>query len=356
MINQIQQHNVLTTPWPLASESVDMTLTSPPYWGLRDYGVPGQIGMEPTWQEYVANIVQVCREVRRVLRPWGTLWLNLGDTYYSGKGRNGASWSTRNSGNIYSSGVNYAQEGTTRPQDAPQLGLKPKDLVGIPWRVAFALQEDGWYLRQDIVWSKANPMPESVTDRCTKAHEYIFLLAKRPDYFYDHEAIKEPASELTRPRRAKGGQKTSQAGRKMAEHGTGIKANGSFYDATDGMVERRNKRSVWHMASTGYSEAHFATFPEALATSCILAGTSQYHCNICGTPQIRMEQGWTKLCNCPTELAVPGIVFDPFMGAGTTAIQALAHGRRFSGLELNPRYITLADRRLRKEFNMFYQP
>lgn len=427
MINQIHQHNVLQTPWPLADESVDMILTSPPYWGLRDYGtgwweggspdchhdnggltcakcgaayIDEQLGMEPTPEAFVANLVKVFREAWRVLRPWGTLWLNLGDTYYAGKGRNGASWTTKHGGNKNAKGCNYWKLGTTRPQDAPQLGLKKKDLVGIPWRVAFALQADGWYLRQDIIWHKPNVMPENVTDRCTKAHEYLFLLSKAPHYYYDAEAIKELASQNSHRRKPKDGSRNSNPSGKTSATGSGIKNNASFAAAIGDLVTLRNKRSVWSIPTAGFSGAHFATFPEELCTAAILAGTSPYHCNVCGAPHERLTDpvvvigttgatdsaypmgssagrlakkrqaarekgmeyiserktvGWKPTCCCGTKIAVPGVVLDPFMGAGTTALQALAHSRRFMGIELKPANIDMAEARLLAEFNMFYK-
>ena len=267
----------------LPDESVHCCVTSPPYWGLRDYGRVGQIGLEPTPEAYVAKMVEVFREVRRVLRDDGTCWLNLGDSYAGGKQGNdsfGDGTSTLNNG-----GKN-TKTGEKMPskQRKPPPGLKPKDLVGIPWRVAFALQSDGWYLRQDIIWSKPNPMPESVTDRCTKAHEYIFLLAKSAQYYYDAEAVKENIGEESR--RSK-----------------------SFRNG-------RNKRSVWTVATAPYSGAHFATFPPALITPCILAG-------------------------CPQG----GTVLDPFGGSGTVGEVAEAHGRNSILIELNPAYVKMAEKR-----------
>ena len=240
----------------LPDASVQCCVTSPPYWGLRDYGVPGQLGLEPTPEEYAARMVEVFREVRRVLRDDGTLWLVLGDSYAaSGNGGNPPESQyqkqARNAGSLIPG------------RKAPQ-GLKPKDLVGIPWRVAFALQADGWYLRQDIIWHKPNPMPESVTDRCCKSHEYVFLLAKSERYFYDAEAVKEDATDC-KPRPAK------KADRWNGQAGHDTKAG--FLKGKPAYFTR-NRRSVWTVATQSYSEAHFATFPEEIPRRCILAGTS----------------------------------------------------------------------------------
>ena len=319
-----------------APESVQCCVTSPPYWGLRDYGVAGQLGLEPTPAEYVEKMVAVFREVRRVLRDDGTLWLNLGDSYYGGKGQNGNSKARATAAER-----GYVQSGgtvqmATRPQDLPQEGLKVKDLCGIPWRVAFALQADGWYLRQDIIWAKPNPMPESVTDRCTKAHEYLFMFAKSERYFYDQEAIKEPMSmssveRLSQPNlenqevsdrvpgKTNGNMKAVGKIDKQRGHG---RRHAGFNDRWDAMEKEeqcsgmRNKRTVWTIATQPYSEAHFATFPPKLIEPCILAG-------------------------CPSG----GLVLDPFAGSGTTIQVAQQLGRQGVGIELNPAYITLADTR-----------
>jgi len=285
-----------------APESVQCCVTSPPYWWLRDYGVAGQLGLEPTPAEYVEKMVAVFREVRRVLRDDGTLWLNLGDSYYGGKGQNGNSKARATAAER-----GYVQSGgtvqmATRPQDLPQEGLKVKDLCGIPWRVAFALQADGWYLRSDIIWHKPNPMPESVTDRPTKSHEYLFLLTKNERYFYDADAIAEP---LETPAHAPGNKKVD-ASRNDADQ----------MQKVWGLSGTRNKRTVWTVATSPYAEAHFATFPPKLIEPCILAG-------------------------CPSG----GLVLDPFAGSGTTIQVAQQLGRQGVGIELNPAYITLADTR-----------
>ena len=286
-----------------ADESVQCCVTSPPYWGLRDYGVAGQLGLEPTPAEYVEKMVAVFREVRRVLRDDGTLWLNLGDNYINhpanAVNRNGMSGTLNNGVADFP-----CRDGTRGDQKRVGIpnGLKVKDLAGIPWRVAFALQADGWYLRQDIIWAKPNPMPESVTDRCTKAHEYLFMFAKSERYFYDADAIAEP---LESPAHAPGNKKVD-ASRNDADQ----------MQKVWGLSGTRNKRTVWTVATSPYAEAHFATFPPKLIEPCILAG-------------------------CPSG----GLVLDPFAGSGTTIQVAQQLGRQGVGIELNPAYITLSDTR-----------
>jgi DNA modification methylase len=285
----------------LPEKSIHTCVTSPPYYGLRDYGEDGQIGLEETPDAYVKRLVEVFREVRRVLKDDGTLWLNLGDSY------NGAS-TNRTGQNGYNDGrTNRTSRFSTGGVD----GLKPKDLIGIPWRVAFALQTDGWFLRQDIIWHKPNPMPESVTDRCTKAHEYIFLLSKSGKYYFDNEAIKEDTGKEGGAPRLFGAKKQEgtlrhDVGRDFVDDGT------------------RNKRSVWTVTTKPYSGAHFATFPQDLIVDCIKAG-------------------------CPKD----GIVLDPFMGAGTTAVVARKLGRNYIGTELNPDYVAIAEQRLTQELGLF---
>lgn len=283
----------------LPSGSVHTCVTSPPYWGLRDYGVEGQIGLEETPEEYVEKLVAVFREVRRVLRDDGTLWLNLGDSYTSGGRATRAP--DRKSG---------AREMSVRPPTP--FGLKPKDLVGIPWRVAFALQADGWYLRSDIIWAKPNALPESVRDRPTKAHEYIFLLSKSPRYYYDADAIREPLAETTIKRGSKG--KYVGAARK------GLKQQPSKNAHVMGHPLGRNKRTVWTVSTKPFKGAHFAVFPPDLIEPCILAGSPP-----------------------------GGIVLDPFFGSGTTGVVAEKHGRQWIGIELNPDYIEIARGRLGME-------
>lgn len=286
----------------IPDESVHCVVTSPPYYGLRDYGVDGQIGLEDTPEAYVERLVNVFREVRRILRSDGTVWLNLGDSYAGN--------------NSQASNNGRAGYGTPRERIVNRTGenLKPKDLIGIPWRVAFALQADGWWLRQDIIWHKPNPMPESVTDRCTKAHEYIFLLTKSERYYYDADAVKEKASGDSgfAKQRISGNAFTSKSKSgyiRDASSGSGYE---SFVDNGT-----RNKRSVWTVATKPYKEAHFAVFPPTLIEPCILAGS-------------------------PTN----GVVFDPFTGSGTTAEVALKFGRSFIGTELNPEYVELIHKRL----------
>jgi len=284
---------------PVPDKSIHTVCTSPPYWGLRDYGTDEQIGLEPTPEEYCANMVAVFREVRRVLRDDGTVWLNLGDSYSSG-----SRTTTTNDSFRGDTLVN-----TTRTPVVE--GIKPKDLVGIPWRVAFALQSDGWYLRSDIIWSKPNPMPESVTDRPTKAHEYIFLLTKNEQYYYDADAIREQSSTGKHTRiRSSNFKKQSQIDGRYVGGG---RAETIYLD------EMRNKRSVWEISSHPYPEAHFATYPEKLVEPCILAG-------------------------CPTG----GTVLDPFVGSGTTLAVAQRLGRKGVGTDINDEYLELAQKRLSK--------
>lgn len=285
----------------LPDQSVHCVVTSPPYFGLRDYGVDGQLGLEPTPAEFVAAMVEVFREVRRVLRDDGTLWLNLGDSYVARGGAPGD--------RIGSDGYERRNRGE-RGRPPMSAGLKMKDLIGIPWRVAFALQEDDWYLRQDIIWHKPNPMPESVRDRCTKAHEYIFMFSKRPRYYFDSEAMKEPAVS-DHP----SGNGFKRSARKSYQNADGsARGNDEPWSNVGG---KRNRRSVWSVATKPFKDAHFATYPPDLIEPCILAG-------------------------CP----VGGTVLDPFFGAGTTGLVAERNGRRWIGCELNPDYAEIALRRI----------
>lgn len=345
--NKIVEYNVLNTPWPLDDNSVDCCVTSPPYWALRDYGVKGQLGLEKTPEEFMERIVTVFEEVRRVLKPQGTLWLNIGDSYASQSKKRTEKQATAKS---TIAGSLVSQYSILEQQSKIVAGLKPKDLVGIPWMLAFALRSAGWYLRQDIIWHKPNPMPESVTDRCTKAHEYLFLLSKSSRYYYDGDSIREAAKNLDddkrriaaqteenknvpdhlrngiRPRKIKvpGGWDTAE-GSHATIHRTG-RTEAEY--ATDIVLkEGKNKRSVWTVSPEPFPEAHFATFPEALIKPCVLAG-------------------------CPTG----GLILDPFMGAGTTALVSMSHGRDFIGFELNPKYIAIANNRLKSKFGMFYKP
>jgi DNA modification methylase len=298
----------------LPDGAVRCVVTSPPYWGLRDYGHDGQIGLEQTPDEYVREMVGVFREVRRVLADDGTLWLNLGDSYCTvphgpkgknapqsvgGKGSHGRG--QERSGAATASGGGHANR-------KPLPGLKHKDLVGIPWRVAFALQADGWYLRQDIIWAKPNPMPESVTDRCTKAHEYLFLLTKQPRYYYDNDAISEP---LQSKPHAPGNLASTDGGHLRNDFGT------DAMKRVWGLSGRRNKRSVWTLTTKPFKGAHFAVMPEALVEPCVLAGSAE---------------GDT--------------VLDPFSGSGTVGVVALRNGRNYIGCELNPEYAALSRKRI----------
>jgi DNA modification methylase len=366
---EIKQGDCLEVLKTLPSESINCCITSPPYWGLRDYGTgewiggdpacshkrdskqseltqtghrnlegavgdgiykdkckrcgsvrkDNQLGLEATPEDYVKNLVEVFRSIKRILMNDGTLWLNLGDTYY----RN-ASDQPEQKGKLNTDGINK-RYGFSNTNKVKSETLKPKDLVGIPWRVAFALQADGWYLRQDIIWHKPNPMPESVTDRCTKAHEYIFLMSKNPNYYFDNESIKERSvwdvdgnGTIKRAERQREGLKSNPTEIKNGirikypngKHGEGQQSPKTIYG-------KRNKRSVWSVNVRPYKEAHFATFPKELIEPCVLAG-------------------------CPKD----GTILDPFGGSGTTAEVAIENGRNALLIELNPEYIELAKTRI----------
>ena len=308
----------------LPEKSVQTCVTSPPYFGLRDYGHEGQIGLEPTPDEFVGKLVEVFREVRRVLADDGTLWLNLGDSYAAQRGgtHQPAETLAGGRGGKTEDGERVNRDrfdGYNPTRNATAIGLKHKDLIGIPWRVAFALQADGWYLRQDIIWHKPNPMPESVRDRCTKAHEYIFLLSKSERYYFDADAIRQPAAESTRgktwdERKAMGFRGDTKHPTKDAiEAGLHIP---SFAPNPNGV----NRRSVWTVTTKPYKGAHFATFPPDLIEPCILAGSR-----------------------------VGDVVLDPFGGAGTTGLVSQRHGRQFVLCELNPDYARMAEDRIAAE-------
>lgn len=286
----------------MPDQSVHSCVTSPPYFGLRDYGVDGQIGLEETPDQFIARLVEVFREVRRVLRDDGTLWLNIGDSYAANRSYQVES---TKGGAKHGPGQAAGGKGSKVPD-----GLKQKDLIGIPWMLALALRADGWYLRQDIIWHKPNPMPESVRDRCTKAHEYVFLLSKSERYFFDSEAMQEPASGRDPGNKTHKYTEAYEAS-ETEEHRTkaGLKAVGAR--------DTRNRRSVWTVATRPYRGAHFATFPPALIEPCIMAG-------------------------CP----VGGTVLDPFGGSGTTAGVAIAHDRHAVLCELNPEYAELVPDRI----------
>lgn len=292
----------------LNDQSVNCCVTSPPYYGLRDYGVDGQIGLEDTPEQYISRLVEVFREVKRVLRDDGTLWLNIGDSY-AGSGKGAAHYPDN-----VSAFKQATNKGTVDQKNIPGAyagnGVKPKDLIGIPWMLAFALRADGWYLRNDIIWNKPNPMPESVTDRCTKAHEYIFLLSKSPHYYYDYEAIKEPT--------------VYPIGSRVDMKRGDFKGKYHIYeefkhisDSFRAIRDTRNKRDVWTVATKPYRGAHFATFPKDLIEPCILAG-------------------------CP----IDGMVLDCFFGSGTTGEVAIENQRNFIGIELNKKYCELARNRI----------
>lgn len=312
----ILRGDCLTILKTMDAESVHCCVTSPPYWGLRDYGMRGQLGLEDTPDGYVRQMVTVFDEVKRVLKQEGTLWLVLGDCYSSG---NSGLLRRDNKGGVWTSekGEYMQPSSKANPSRRPH-GMKSKDLLGIPWRVAFALQAAGWYLRSDIIWHKPNPMPESVTDRPTKAHEYVFLLAKSKEYFYDGDAVREPASESSgwAKQRALGCNtwKYNETKERIRQSGQGIDPSRGF-----GVPGFRNRRTVWTVATVPFKGAHFATFPPKLIEPCILAG-------------------------CPEG----GTVLDPFFGAGTTGLVAIQHGREFIGVEINPKYADMAEERLRR--------
>ena len=290
--------------WAAEGVKVQTCVTSPPYFGLRDYGHDGQIGLEQTPEQYIAAMVEVFRCVRDVLADNGTLWLNIGDSYNAYNGNRGRSTS-------FQQATDQALPKLTKGAGLSVQNLKNKDLIGIPWMLAFALRADGWFLRQDIIWHKPNPMPESVRDRCTKAHEYIFLLSKSDRYFFDSEAMQEPA---VRAGEKAGGSKYSSVDADMALGGRHTAAT-----LAGVVAETRNRRSVWTVATRPYKGAHFATFPPALIEPCIVAGSR------------------------------PGdIVLDPFIGSGTTAQVALEHGRAYLGCELNADYKAMQDERISK--------
>lgn len=297
----------------LPEKFIHTCVTSPPYFGLRDYGHDGQIGLEPTPDEFVAAMVEVFREVKRVLRDDGTLWLNLGDSYASY--RDGKA--TPDTARGESTGTLVPKGSATNRKASTFAGtsIKHKDLIGIPWRVAFALQADGWYLRQDIIWHKPNPMPESVTDRCTKAHEYIFLLSKSPKYYFDSETIKEDAVGSTTGAGASFKRKDSKRG--IVQHGQSMATHREDRPDVSYDGEKRNRRSVWTVATRPFKGAHFATYPPELIEPCILSG-------------------------CPEG----GTVLDPFLGSGTTALVAIRNNRNAIGCELNADYATIAYERL----------
>lgn len=330
---QILTGDALETLRKLPDESVNCCVTSPPYYNLRDYGVDGQIGLEETPEEYIEKLVEIFREVRRVLTNDGTLWVNIADSYAgSGKGASNYPDNAKN----YKQGSNKGSVGSYLSKTA-STDCKPKDLIGIPWMLAFALRADGWYLRSDIIWAKTNPMPESVRDRCTKSHEYIFFLTKRPKYYFDGKAIEEDSvSKDKRPsamQRARENDYSTKdrvhpeaylkkvpryGGKKYTENPD------QFYRTKSGHAydyrPKRKKRDVWTVSTQPFKGAHFATFPPKLIEPCILAG-------------------------CPEN----GIVLDPFAGSGTTGVVAIQNGRDFVGIELNPEYSQMIEQRISEQ-------
>lgn len=331
---EILQGDCLEVLKTLPDESVNCCVTSPPYFGLRDYGVPGQMGLETSPAEYIVKMVEVFSEVRRTLRADGTLWLNMGDSY-----ANDGKWGGHTGGK-HVKALHCSPIGRNKKYT----GLKPKDLIGVPWMLAFALRDAGWYLRSDIIWAKPNPMPESVTDRPTKAHEYIFLMSKSAKYFYDAAAIAEPGAESSPARmlRAQGEHKMVNGANGQTPHSIHqprpkvdkqcghSRRHAGFNDRWDAMERAeqcsgmRNRRTVWDVATHPFPEAHFATFPPDLIEPCILAG-------------------------CPEG----GTVLDPFSGAGTTGLVSSRFGRNYIGIELNPAYVEMSRKRIEQDAPMF---
>lgn len=348
------------------SNWLNAVVTSPPYYGLRDYSALGQLGLEDTPEQYVARLVAVFREIRRVLRDDGVVWLNLGDSY-----ANDDKWGGSTGGKH----VDALHGDTSVGRGRKTTGLAPKNLIGIPWRVAFALQDDGWILRSDVIWHKPNPMPESVTDRPTKAHEYVFLLTKSERYFYDADAVREPHARLW----------DETNGGNLQPVGS-HKANGAFRERGGAYPlpnpAGRNRRTVWTVPTEPKPFAHFAMFPQALVEPMVLAGCPAQVCSACGAPYERVVErepmeirpsgradmmgeygrtctsgtmtkppvlrtlGFEPTCSCAADTR-PGIVFDPFMGSGTTALVAQRLGRHYIGTDINREYVELARTRLR---------
>ena len=310
MINSILQGNNIETLKSIPSNYVNCCITSPPYYGLRNYNAEGQIGLEETPEAYIESLVIVFNEVKRILRDDGTLWVNIGDSYAgSGKG----AWSNKDNQK-----ENYIPDNNSPQCKMNKIwnGIKPKDLIGIPWMLAFALRADGWYLRQDIIWNKSNPMPESVTDRCVKAHEYLFLFSKSARYYFNNKVIQEPAT-------------TTPCIRNRINERSNIKLPGDKHRYSPGAREYtkgglRNKRSVWTVGTEPLNFGHFAVYPQKLILPCVL-------------------------CACPEN----GIILDPFMGSGTTAVVAIKNLRNYIGCELNPDYIKITEKRIESEKGLF---
>jgi len=398
---KIMQGDALEQLRTLDSESIHCVVTSPPYWGMRDYGVDGQLGLEKTPEEYVEKLVEIFREIKRILRNDGTFWLNMGDSYYGSGGSSGHTPETKNLGRKTFEYGAYPKASIAQKNHNY---LKPKDLVGTPWRLAFALQADGWYLRKDNIWHKPNPMPESVRDRTTTSHEYVFHFSKSARYYYDQDAIREP---FNYPKRVFSPDTSNHKTLRLKE--TGNRTTSGLHNGRTQFgnpMKGRNKRSVWEIAIRPYSEAHFATFPEELPEICIKAGTSQKGCcSKCGAPWERIIEktrpetwedkgattekeishreiaksiygetgnqktrsisdiygratkstiktmGWQPTCDCDAEI-IPCVVLDPFAGSGTTGQVARKLGRSSILIELNPEYIEM----IKKRTNYHHKP
>ena len=309
-MNKIICGNSLEVLKTLADNSVDMCVTSPPYYGLRDYGESGQIGMEQTPQEYIEHLTEIFMEVHRVLKPTGTLWVNIGDSY-AGSGKGPMSLAVAGNGK---NSTLYAKNSKVHEVPKRWDGIKPKDMIGIPWMLAFSLRAKGWYLRSDIIWHKTNCLPESVKDRPTKCYEHIFLLSKSRKYYYDYKAIQEPLKQVSKERYKRG----RSAESKYAREGVQKNINGVREDSSNFDQEYKRKRDVWEVSTNTFKmDEHFAMYPEKLIEPCVLAGS---------------EKG--------------GIVLDPFFGSGTTGVVAKKHGREYIGIDINPKYCALAEKRI----------
>ena len=302
-VSKIICANALDGLKTLADNSVDMCVTSPPYYGLRDYGESGQIGMEQTPQEYIEHLTEIFMEVHRVLKPTGTLWINIGDSY-AGSGKGPMSLAVAGNGK------------NSKVHEVPKTwdGIKPKDMIGIPWTLAFSLRAKGWYLRSDIIWHKTNCLPESVKDRPTKCYEHIFLLSKSRKYYYDYKAIQEPLKQVSKERYKRGRSAESKYAREgMQKNINGVREDSSHFDQ-----EYKRKRDVWEVSTNTFKmDEHFAMYPEKLIEPCILAGSKK-----------------------------DGIVLDPFFGSGTTGVVAKKHGREYIGIDINAKYCKLAEKRI----------
>jgi DNA modification methylase len=359
----IINNDALSALKEIPDNTVHTAITSPPYWQLRDYFAADQLGQEATPEEFVKNLVEICEEVRRVLRKDGTFWLNIGDGYNNNSGFCRAKDEWKREGR---------EGGSADKKTFKHKSIKQKDLVGIPWRLAFALQEAGWYLRCDIVWNKTNPMPDGAKDRPTRGHEYLFLLSKSQKYFYDYYATLEDTDEHP-----------------DGEQGFGANEQQGTYrmdqDRSFTHYGKRNRRSVWETSVSSFKGKHFATFPSKLIEPCVLGGASEYGCCVeCGTPWERqfgkekevieqkknkskretgdfifncmevgedyqlklVEKGWEKKCDCETDEVKPCIVLDPFSGMATTGIVAFKYGQNYLGIELNPEYLEMSKKRL----------